>query len=142
MDLLSGVKLIKPDNTAVEAPKVLASKKLVLFYFSAHWCPPCRMFTPMLRDFYEEAAGLGVEIVFISSDRSQDAMMGYMKESHGPWWALEHNSDIGHQISSKYNISSIPTLLVFKADGTLVTLNGRDMVASKDPAQLVKLWLN
>ena len=53
MDLLSGVKLIKQDNTTVEAPKALASKKLVLFYFSAHWCPPCRMFTPMLRDFYE-----------------------------------------------------------------------------------------
>ena len=98
IDLLSGVKLIKPDNTAVEAPKVLASKKLVLFYFSAHWCPPCRMFTPMLRDFYEvgkqeakielihelfqEASELGVEIVFISSDRSHDNMMGYIKESH------------------------------------------------------------
>ena len=40
------------------------------------------------------------------------------------------------------DISSIPTLVVFKADGTLVTLNGRDMVANKDPAELVKIWLN
>ena len=29
------------------------SQDLVLYYFSAHWCPPCRQFTPMLKDFYE-----------------------------------------------------------------------------------------
>ena len=23
-------------------------------YFSAHWCPPCRMFTPELADIYNE----------------------------------------------------------------------------------------
>ena len=31
----------------------LCSQDLVLYYFSAHWCPPCRQFTPMLKDFYE-----------------------------------------------------------------------------------------
>jgi thiol-disulfide isomerase/thioredoxin len=29
-------------------------QELVLYYFSAHWCPPCRQFTPLLKDFYEE----------------------------------------------------------------------------------------
>jgi nucleoredoxin len=23
--------------------------KVVAFYFSAHWCPPCQHFTPLLR---------------------------------------------------------------------------------------------
>ena len=31
----------------------LCYQDLVLYYFSAHWCPPCRQFTPMLKDFYE-----------------------------------------------------------------------------------------
>ncbi len=25
----------------------LASKKVIGIYFSAHWCPPCRGFTPV-----------------------------------------------------------------------------------------------
>ena len=38
------------------------------------------------------------------------------------------------------DITNIPTLVVCRADGTLVTVSGRDMVASKDPVQLVKMW--
>ena len=40
---------------------------------SAHWCPPCRMFTPKLRQTYLQlkAAGKDFEVVFCSFDRSQ-----------------------------------------------------------------------
>ena len=55
--------------------EVLKDKKVVAFYFSAHWCPPCRQFTPVLARSYDQArqAGLagGGELIFVSSDRSQ-----------------------------------------------------------------------
>jgi hypothetical protein len=54
----------------------------------------------LIHKLFYEASELGVEIVLTPLT---GPMMGYMKESHGPWWALEHNSDIGHQISSKYS---------------------------------------
>ena len=70
----------------------LCYQDLVLYYFSAHWCPPCRQFTPMLKDFYEVTRLLmkvknkyvcqeaeGIEIVFVSSDRSAEDMTSYMK---------------------------------------------------------------
>merc|ERR1712062_478315 len=77
MDSLTGQQLIKADGSSHAAEAALDGKDLVLYYFSAHWCPPCRQFTPMLKDFYEEAEG--IEIVFVSSDRSAEDMTSYMK---------------------------------------------------------------
>ena len=39
----------KPTN------EVLAGKDVVALYFSAHWCPPCKAFTPKLRAAYDMA---------------------------------------------------------------------------------------
>ena len=49
---------------------VLDSAPAVAIYFSAHWCPPCRGFTPVLAEFYNEAneSDKQVEIVFVSLD--------------------------------------------------------------------------
>ena len=52
IDQLKSSSLQKADGT--NAPTdCLNGKAVVLIYFSAHWCPPCRAFTPMLKDFYE-----------------------------------------------------------------------------------------
>jgi len=52
MDCLTGQQLLKKDGTVVSADSALADKKIIGFYFSAHWCPPCRLFTPALAEFY------------------------------------------------------------------------------------------
>merc|ERR1712227_847361 len=138
MDSLKGAKLVKADGSSVEADSALEGKDLILFYFSAHWCPPCRQFTPMLKDFYDEVDN--VEIVFVSSDRSNDDMLSYMKESHGDWLATERGSPLTKSLKEKYGISGIPTLIVVKADGTVVTKDGRADVVSKQPKQAVQAW--
>ena len=52
MDSLTGQQLLGKDEKVVGADEVLADKKIIAFYFSAHWCPPCRLFTPVLAEFY------------------------------------------------------------------------------------------
>ena len=52
MDSLTGQQLLGKDEKVVGADSVLADKKIIAFYFSAHWCPPCRLFTPVLAEFY------------------------------------------------------------------------------------------
>ena len=43
---------------------------VVCLYFSAHWCPPCRQFTPVLSKMYTEIKKLGkkLEVIFVSCD--------------------------------------------------------------------------
>merc|ERR1712141_736471 len=133
-----GKELLTQSGKLVYAETALADKNVVACYFSAHWCPPCRQFTPMLKDFYEEAEG--IEIVFVSSDRSAEDMTSYMKESHGDWMAVEHNSAVANNLKQKYGVSGIPCLVVCKKDGTLVTKDGRAGVTSMPPAQAVSSW--
>merc|ERR1711976_540236 len=138
-EILKNVQLIKQDGTTISGADALASKKRVLVYFSAHWCPPCRMFTPVLKDFYAEVEGEGIEIVFVSSDQDEAGMISYMKESHGDWFAVPHGSDAANKLKEKYQISGIPTLVVVKKDGTMITKDGRGAVQGKGP-QAAKEW--
>jgi len=106
--------------------------KYVGFYFSAHWCPPCRGFTPKLIETYKKLkeAGKNIEIVFISSDKDQTKFDEYYAEM--PWLALPYSDrDRKGAISSQFGISGIPSLLFFQ-DGKLVSTRGRDEVSS-DP---------
>jgi thiol-disulfide isomerase/thioredoxin len=43
---------------------------------AAHWCPPCRGFTPKLADYYRKVTGddKNLEIVYVSFDRSVDTL--------------------------------------------------------------------
>ena len=80
MDSLAGTSLVNGEGEPISANSLLADKDFVLFYFSGHWCPPCRQFTPVLSDFYTKVATEGkFEVVFVSSDRSMEDMFNYMK---------------------------------------------------------------
>eukprot|EP00961_Rhodomonas_salina_P254156 3434805-Rhodomonas_salina.2 len=65
-----------------------ARQQIVGIYFSAHWCGPCRSFTPKLVAMYEElkAGGKKFEVIFVSSDKDQDAFDKYFGSM--PWLAL------------------------------------------------------
>lgn len=69
--------------------------KIVGLYFSAHWCPPCRQFTPILKDFHAELkeSDADFEIIFVSFDRSESDLKKYLEESHGDWYHLPFGSE-------------------------------------------------
>jgi len=135
--LLAGASLLTADGSA---GLLRPDRSLVLLYFSAHWCPPCKQFTPVLRDFYEEAEEQGVEVVFVSWDRSQQEMQAYMRESHGPWLALAPGSPVGARLKEEHRVEGIPALVVVTREGALVTRQGREDVSSLPPRQCVAKW--
>ena len=74
--------------------EVLQADKTVLVDFYADWCGPCKMLSPVLHEIAEENADT-VKVVKINVDEQP-------------------------QLAGRFQVSSIPLLLVFR-DGKLIT---------------------
>lgn len=102
----------------------LGGKEFVLFYVSAHWCPPCRKFTPMLANWYKTPAVRPcVEVVFLSADHDRDGFESYFRASH-PWMAIAYEDDTRENLQSVLQVQGIPRLVVIDAStGNIVENN-------------------
>ena len=134
-DLFQGPLL---DSEGKEVSKKILGGKTIGIYFSAHWCPPCRSFTPKLVKF-RDANKKDFEVVFVSSDRSPKAQMDYMKGSKMKWYTMPHRSDAANALSKKYEVRGIPSLVIVSPDGKTITKNGRNDVSS-NPKGAIKNW--
>jgi nucleoredoxin len=120
--------------------EVLSGKSAVGIYFSAHWCPPCRGFTPELANMYSTTfKGKGMEIVFVSSDKDEAAFTEYYGDM--PWTALPFDKrDLKGTLSKKYKVKGIPSLVILGPDGKTITTDGREAVDA-DPKGEKYPWI-
>ena len=78
--------------------EVIQSDKTVIVDFYADWCDPCKMMSPILDDIANEL-GSKIKVCKVNVDESRD-------------------------IAMKYEIMSIPTLIIFKNGKIVNTLVG------------------
>ena len=109
--------VVHADETA------LANKKLIAFYFSAHWCGPCRKFTPQLVDYYNRVAPQHpeFEIVFYSLDKSPFAFETYMREMNMPWLAIDYAKVKGKEVLAQNAGDGIPSLVLVDSSGNVIS---------------------
>ena len=97
-------------------PVKLSPAQYYLFYFSAHWCPPCRTFTPLLAKFYKKnRRGGNFEVVFVSNDKNKAEMLSYMKQM--PWNAVPFRGATANELTTAIGEKGIPNLVVVDAQG-------------------------
>lgn len=131
LEQLLGASVVDGSGQTVSVRSLAGYDKVLGLYFSAHWCPPCRGFTPDLADFYNQTkqkVGDKLEIVFISSDRTEGDWKGYFSEM--PWLALPFTArDVKEKLADKYNVTGIPTLVFLDASsGETISMEGRRLV--------------
>ena len=111
---------------SLAGPEIEGTPKYIALYFSAHWCPPCRMFTPKLVEWYNEFKPKhpNFELVFVSSDQDEAAMKDYIKGDKMPWPYVQFDK-AKDEMFRKYSSDGIPYLV-------LIGENGKDMTGKKE----------
>lgn len=130
---LLGETLVGKDGAELKTSEVLSNKKAIGLYFSAHWCPPCRGFTPQLAKKYTDVfKEKGLEIVFVSSDKDEGQFKDYFGEM--PWLALPYSDrDKKNALSKKFKVQGIPSFVILDgATGNLNTTDGRSKIDDAD----------
>ena len=142
-ELFNTTSLVNKDGGSWKGSLKNSGVKIVALYFSAHWCPPCRQFTPILKSVYEAYKNSNMNsklsIVFVSGDRSQSEMTAYMKEAHGNWPGVSPGSSLQQSLNTTFQIRGIPALVVIDINGEILSREGRqDVMALK--SQAFKNW--
>ena len=112
--------------------------KYLGIYFSAYWCPPCQEFTPKLVEFRNKNVE-DFEVVFVSSDFDQEEQFNYIKEAKMKWLTLPIDSNVSLSLSEKFQVASIPTLVVISPDGKAISKDGHDHILNA-PANAIENW--
>ncbi|KAF4321182.1 hypothetical protein BBO99_00005127 [Phytophthora kernoviae] len=130
MEALIQNELQLKNGEVVPTSQALDGKKVIGLYFSGHYCPPCRKFTPLLDVVYSDIKDAGhtdVEIVFVSSDKEEGKFKEYYEEM--PWLALPYaRRDLKLELCEKFGIKTVPTLIFFNEKGEVVEREGRHFV--------------
>lgn len=124
----------------------LPADALRVFYFAAHWCPPCRAFAPSLCAALSavrkrRAKYANTQLILVSSDRSEQSYKRTVQSVSGagalcvPWGASEPRASLPAALA----VAGIPALVIADSSGTVLTANGRHHLAA-DPLGLNFPW--
>eukprot|EP01017_Pseudomicrothorax_dubius_P010864 TRINITY_DN13946_c0_g4_i6.p1 TRINITY_DN13946_c0_g4~~TRINITY_DN13946_c0_g4_i6.p1 ORF type:complete len:143 (+),score=29.73 TRINITY_DN13946_c0_g4_i6:377-805(+) len=107
------------DDTSIK------NSKVVCLYFAAKWCPPCRAFTPILVDFYNDVNldSRQLEIIYVSRDKSTDEFSSFFSDM--PWLAIPFSDPRIESLTKSMEIKGIPTLLVLRKNGEIASRSAR-----------------
>ena len=127
IDLIEN-ELIKQDNI-ITTTNVILNKKIIGLYFSGSYCPPCKKFTPILKDVYLKIKekNNNFEIIFISSDKTENEFIEYYKTM--PWLAVPYEKrHIKSKLCNLFGIKTIPRLIILDNDTEIIDLDARKFI--------------
>lgn len=108
--------------------------KVVLIDFWATWCPPCRNSIPFLVQLHNKYEKDGLVIIGVNVNEKFEEMKGFLEKENVTYQIGYMNQDL----SSLYQVSGIPTFVVFDKKGKLIkTQVGYDPVLDSEIENLI-----
>jgi len=130
-----GDSFVRADGSEVSLASIAKSGANVGVYFSAHWCGPCRQFTPKLIEAYDKMLGdpaKPFEVIFVSGDRDEAGFKEYFGSM--PWLAVPFDDEKRRDALNEYfGVQGIPHFVMLTPDLKMINPNARGSVMS-DPA--------
>merc|ERR1712199_130699 len=118
----------------------------LLLYFSAHWCPPCRGFTPKPVEFFSklEKKYPDASIAFVSSDKDSKAWASYFQSMGEHWLSLPYDArDQKEKLSKAFGVNGIPSLVLLDSEANgrnTITTSGRSFVMENCVENFPRSW--
>lgn len=140
LERVLGTTLLRGEET-VQTEATLGGSEMVLLYFSAHWCHPCRVFTRELLLFYNSvntSASL-VEVIYVSCDQDLSTFQEYY--SSMPWLAIDYaEKGRRERLCKDFNATCIPKLVLIGKDGSFRCDSCRGDVETAGAAEVLERW--
>jgi thiol-disulfide isomerase/thioredoxin len=121
-ELKSQLQVLKDNKLVAFDPGTRSEPEFYVLYFSAHWCGPCRKFTPSLVQQYNNlrnrAFAEKCEVLFMSWDNSRGEQTNYVAEVGMPWPIVKYKAAV--DALDKWTPKSIPGLAVINRNGDIL----------------------
>jgi TolA-binding protein/peroxiredoxin len=112
--------------------------KVVLVYYWASWCEPCKADLATLKDLQARFGRYGFSIVGVSLDYTPEATQQLVQEYQLNWPQLYEPGGLDSPLANELGIVTVPTLILVDQQGKVVNRNLQTAVLESELRRLIR----
>jgi len=112
--------------------------KYVLVDFWASWCGPCRQENPNIVANFNKYKNKNFTVLGVSLDKSKEPWLEAIKADGLAWTHVSDLKGWNNEVSTKFEIFSIPQSLLLDPQGNVIAKNLRGLALEAKLAELIK----